>query len=296
MNKYIYLAAAAFMLAACNNDEMPATADTDVALKVNAAIGSVSTRATGTKWTNGDQIGITTTSDTRTKYSNVPYECNGAAFNAVSEIIYFQDAQEVTFSAYYPYDEDGGIIENTISAADQAAGSQPQIDYLFAAGATASKADPTVNFTGDQAFSHRMSQITLTFINGDDVTLDGKLTDYTLGGLMMEGSFDTATGEAKATGTQAADLTIDLSNVTTAEGKYTAASLILFPQAAATASLSLTVEGVTYTATLTIPGGELQAGDNYLFPVTVNKTGLRVGTAEIKDWTDVPGDEANATM
>lgn len=298
MNKYLCLAATALLLAACTNDEALTTVpDGEVALKVNAAISGIATRATGTTWATGDRIGLTTTSDTKTKYSNVPYAYNGSAFVADGTDIYFQDTQTAVFSAYYPYSAEAGVVSKTITADDQAAGSQPQIDYLFASGATASKASPTVNFTGEQAFNHCMSQVTLTFINGDDVELDGVLTSYTLGGLVMDGSFDTATGKAQATGTQPADLTITLTDVTTtAEGEYTAAPLILFPQLAAQAGISVTVNDEIYTAMLIIPAGALQAGNNYTFPVTVSKTGLTVGSAAINDWTDVQGNGTTATM
>ena len=297
MNKYLYFAATALLLAACTNDEALTTAtDGEVALKVNAAISGISTRASGTNWATGDRIGLSTTSDTKTKYANVPFEYNGAAFIADGTDIYFQDTRTAVFSAYYPYTAEAGTVSKTITADDQTAENQPQIDYLSASGATASKASPTVNFTGEQAFNHCMSQVTLTFINGDDVELDGNLTSYTLGGLVMEGSFDTATGKAQATGTQPAALTIALTDVTTTEGAYTAAPLILFPQTAAQADISVTVDNEIYTATLIIPAGALQAGNNYTFPVTVSKTGLTVGSASINDWTDVQGNGTTATM
>ena len=63
---------------------------------------------------------------------------------------------------------------------------------------------------------------------------------------------------------------------------------------------TLTVDGRTYSATLTVPDHNsvtgLQAGCDYRFPVTVSKTGLTVGTAGINDWTTVADDENTATM
>lgn len=297
MNKYIYLAAAALMLAACNNEEETTVPDGGVALEVNAAISGTTTRASGTQWAEGDRIGISTTSDTKTQYTNVAYRFDGASFTAEGSGIYFQDSEEVTFKAYYPYADNATYEGVSTSAENQTAAEQPNIDFLFASGATASRENPTANFTGDTAFKHRMSQVTLTFINGNDIELTNTLTAYTLGGLVMEGTFDTGTGVATATtGAAAADLTIALSGVTTTDGKYTAAPLILFPQTAGTVSLSVVVDGETYYATLTIPDGALQAGNNYTFPVTVSKTGLAVGSATIDDWTEVTGGDIEATM
>ena len=53
MKQYILLAATALTLAACTNDEMTTATDGKVALKVNASIGTVDTRAVGTQWTTG---------------------------------------------------------------------------------------------------------------------------------------------------------------------------------------------------------------------------------------------------
>lgn len=308
MKKYICLAATALLLAACNHDnEVSTSAAGEVALQVNASISGVATRAAGTTWAENDRIGITTTSTTRTQYTNIPYKWDGTAFGFDDEKganggIYFQDTDPVTFSAYYPFT---GIaaseliaVEKTITAEDQKSDNRPLIDFLFTSGATASKASPAVNFTDSYAFQHVMSQITFTFINGSDVELEGNLTEYTLGGLVLEGTFDTKTGIAGANeGADADNLTLEPEEtVTTTDGQYTAAPIILFPQSAATASLSVKVDGENYSATLTIPSGALEAGKNYVYPVTVSKTGLIVGAAEIADWTEVSGGDTVATM
>lgn len=302
MNNKIYLAAATLMLAACTNNEMPETTDTDVAMKVNAAISSIGTRASGTTWTTGDLIGISTTSQTKTQYTNIAYAYNGSSFIAEANEIYFQDTETVTFKAYYPYTGIAGKPANNVVgytyATNQTAANQPKIDYLFAEGATGSKANFTVYFTGTAAFRHCMSQITLTFKDGEDVKLAGKLTEYTLSGLKIKGVFNTENGEAYAldNADAAADLTIEPGSVTTTDGQYTAAPLIVFPQDASTISLSVKVDGQTYSARLTVPDGKLQDGNNYTWTVTVNKTRLSVGTAEISPWQDVEGRGTSARM
>ena len=99
---------------------------------------------------------------------------------------------------------------------------------------------------------------------------------------------------------QAADLNLTLIGVTTTEGKYTASPVIVFPQSATRIDLAVTVDGQSYRARLTVPeynsASGLQPGVNYLFPVTVSKTGLTVGSAEIKDWVTVTGDGNTALM
>lgn len=312
MKKYILLAAAALTLAACNNDEVTTVPTGDVALQVNASISKTATRAAGTAWAENDLIGITTTTNpaTATQYANVCYRYDGTQFQPQPSAIYFQDLNEVEFSAYYPFagtnGTSAGTVTKTITAADQTADAQPQIDYLFASGATASKNSPTVNFTGDNAFSHCMTQISVRFTEGDDVDFTGLMTGYTLAGLYMTGTFNTETGEATGNADEE-DLTITLDNVTATGGVYTTNPVIVFPQSATSIDMTVDIKNTagdmqaqTYRATLTVPaagnGTGLQPGYHYVFPVTVSKTGLIVGTAEIKDWEEVAAGGATAQM
>ena len=212
MKQYILLAATALTLAACTNDEMTTATDGKVALKVNASIGTVDTRAVGTQWTTGDQIGLSTEEGTGTYYKNVCYVWDGSSFTtSPNNAIFFETSETVTFHAYYPY-------------------KGREIDFLYASGATASSSEPTVSFTGEHAFTHRMSQITLTFIEGSDMDFGGSFS-YTLGDLKMDGTFNpldgTATADDYATATS---LTVNLTEVQPTSGSYIAPSLILFPQ------------------------------------------------------------------
>ena len=300
MKRYILLAATALTLAACTNDEMSAPGD-KVALKVNAAIGDAQTRAAGTQWAQYDQIGLSTVEGTATWYANVCYEWDGNSFTTPPEsAIYFQSSETVAFHAYYPFTGKPGTTVQPLTgvstgATNQTAENQSLIDFLYASGATASKDIPTVSFTGEHAFTHRMSQITLTFIEGDDMDLDGSWS-YTLGGLKMQGTFDPQTGIAKADDVAAAPLTINLTEVQPTSGKYTAPSLILFPQDAASIDLIVTVGGQDYTATLSVKDGKLQSGNNYTWQVTVSKTDVKVGGAEIKGWNKMEGGDVTATL
>ena len=299
--------AAALALTACTDNNEPATPDDGpVAAQVNASIEGTTTRASGTKWAEDDCIGISAVSDGLTRYENIPYRYGDTKFSPADDAIYYQDAQEqVIFNAYYPFDGSAGIIptsiEATTSADYQTAEKQPGIDFLFANGAIASKANPTVNFAGDNAFRHCMSQITLTFIEGTNMSFPGSLTAYTLKGLKLSGAFNPQTGIAQPKGeAPAEDLDITLSNVTVNDKRtYTAPPVILFPQEmSGTIGIEVIVDGQTYSATLFIPKDKtaLEAGNNYTWPVTVSKTGMSVGQAEIEDWTSVQGDGTTATM
>lgn len=301
MKQYILLAATALTLAACTNDET-ATLDSPVALKVNASIGTVDTRAAGTQWADNDQIGISTVDGTATSYANVCYEWDGSSFTTPADnAIFFQSPETVTFHAYYPFTGTPGMASAPLTgvstdATNQTAENQPLIDFLYASGATASKDKPTVSFTGEHAFTHRMSQITLTFIEGSDMDFGGSFS-YTLGDLKLQGTFSPQTGIATADDdAAAAPLTINLSEVQTTSGSYIAPSLILFPQEVTSIPITVTVGGQDYKATLNVKDGKLQSGNNYTWEITVSKTDISVGKAEIKNWETVDNGGTTATM
>lgn len=287
-------AALALALAACTNDDENLN-DDSVAAVINAEISdAVSTRASGIAWAEHDEIGI---SENRFGYTNVPYRWESGKFTPTGTIIFFQDDDPTTFSAYYPYDADGGTLTATTDATAQQ--NQPAIDFLYATGATASTHNPEVNFTDDTAaggkdcsFHHCMSQITLTFKAGSGVDFNTiKPTGYTLSGLVLEGSFDTTTGTAETDdATAAQDLDMTLTN-----GALTS-SVILFPQTKASIGLSVDYNNQPYTATLTIPEGALKAGNNYTYTVTVRNKDLSISSATISDWNPVNGGNVNADL
>lgn len=299
-SKYLFLGMAALAFTACSNEEV--INEGPVAAQVRAGIEGVQTRAAGTSWDNDDQIGISCNGG-KTQYTNVLYTISNVSNGSFTSAppIYFQDLEEVTFSAYYPYTADGGTISKTIAAGDQEADAQKKIDYMFATGAKASKENPNVKFTNDGAtdtrFKHRMSQLNFTFKQGADTDLTD-MTDFTISGLKMEGTFNTEDGTATAVETtQVVDLKI--TETPPASDTYTR-SLILFPQPVngGKFNLSLTLGGETYKTELSVPksGTDLTAGNKYTYTITVNKTGIEVGQSSIEGWGDGGSNSGEATM
>ena len=291
--RHLALAALALALAACNNDNEILNNDDPVAARFIADIAPA-TRANGTTWDAGDRIGIT---DIGTRYDNVPYILKNGTFEAEEKVIYIEDAKTHTFRAYYPYNAAGGILTATTDATAQQ--NQPAIDFLFASGATGDKNSPVVSFTNktkdggaDNSFHHRMSQITLTFEASDGVDFSViKPERYTLDGLILTGTFNTADGIATADdGTQTGELTMEL-----ADGNLTS-SVILFPQTTASLPLTVNYRSQNYHAILTVPEGALQAGNNYTYTVKVRNKELEVSEATISPWHDVEGGDASAEM
>ena len=288
------------MLAAgCSEENNEPVGNASNAAIVTASIGKAdnvtSTRASNTVWDADDCIGISTSSAKgKTNYINIQYKTDGSVFKPVSgaagedNTIYFQDTSPTEFTAYYPYEGvngtkpgSNGVITRTLTVADQSTANLPAIDYLWAQ-QTAQSSNPKVDFQ----FSHRMSRIILNFKAGAGTVLPTDGLTYTLTGLATEGTFNTLTGEAQATGT--ASTLEKLPTITTA-GQPTGTA-ILWPQPANSVRLQLTLNGTTFGAALTFPSGTageaLAPSTSYTFNVNVERTGIEISKADIEDWTD----------
>lgn len=271
-------------LAACTNDTENLN-DGPVAAQFTAAIGdnvTATTRVSGTEgttWDKDDCIGITCIGGS--SYNNVPYvtEGNGNFNPASDDIIYYDNTDEVTFRAYYPYKDDDEMTEGKIAATTNAKAQevQTQHDFLFANGAKGSTYNPDVSFTGANAFSHCMSRITLNFKGGRGVTIptDGP-TSYTLKGLLLQGTFDPTNGETATTANSAANVTLP--------GNRT--SSIFFPQEVESIGMEILLNGNTYYTALPVDEGKLQSGKEYHYEITISHKDVMVN-ASIKAWDKV---------
>lgn len=289
----------ALALTACGNDNDPQPENRPVPASLSAGIGRMDmpqSRAAGTAWAPNDAIGITATAGSAVLYTNIHYHTPAGDGNFVAtpgpdgkdNNIYFQNTDPVAFSAYYPYYGDNGtapdtdgILTRTLSAADQAADKQPDIDYLYAT-ATGSSASPAVSLM----FAHRMSRIVLNFKPGAGIDFPAEGFDFTLKGLKMEGSFNTTNGNALASATATPqDISLKVSTPT-AVGAVPAASLILFPQSTPTAELTVKINNVDYNASLNIATNGLAPGSSYTYNVTVNKTSITISAPNIGNWNE----------
>jgi hypothetical protein len=291
--RHFALAALALTLAACNNDNENLNGG-PVAAQFTAEIyEATSTRVNseGTDWTNGDRIGVTGAG-----FTNVPYKRENGKFVTDGTTIYFNDTETKTFNAYYPYQSDGGTVTVSTAADKQGA----DIDFLFASGATGDTHNPTVSFTDktdkggpDNSFHHCMSLIKFTFKAGDGIIFnETEPSGYTVDGLKLEGTFDTATGTTAVTAASESPITMQLGGATTSQ-------VIILPQGVTT-SLDLTVSfnGLDYTATLPNPSkpdaNQFSAGYAYTYNITLSNNGITVEEPEIKPWE--PGDSNDVSI
>lgn len=107
---YFYVAVLAAIFVGCDNGEMDNVAnDGQVAIEVSAGIEGAKTRMVDTKWETRDKMGIFGKSG-KLEYSNRCYNwISGNTFEASSNIIYY-GAETGSFTAYYPYAENKGVI------------------------------------------------------------------------------------------------------------------------------------------------------------------------------------------
>ena len=284
--RHFALAALALTLAACNNDNENLNGG-PVAAQFTAEIyeaASTRVNSEGTDWTDGDRIGVTGAG-----FINIPYVRESGQFVPEDKIIYFNDTETKTFNAYYPYQSDGGTV--TVSTAADKQG--PGIDFLFASGATGDTHNPTVSFTGDHAFHHCMSLIKFTFKAGDGLSFnETEPAGYTLEGLKLEGTFDTATGTTAVTAASESPITMQLGGATTSQ-------VIILPQGVTTSlDLKVSFNGLDYTTTLPNPSkpeaNQFSAGYAYTYNITLNNKGITVEEPEITPWE--PGDSNNVSI
>lgn len=278
MKKIFLLATAALALAACNNEDNFINEPTEA--RISATIGK--SRASGAKWEAGDRIGITMGD----WYANMEYTTTGDGLFTGTPMYFKNTTKKVTFTAYYPFKgtegTSAGTIKYTTSAVDQTPEKQLEFDFLFARKEDITGKDPQVTLT----FSHMMSKITLIFNNGNGADVS-KITSYAIEGLVLEGTFNTQTGDcAVNTNTDAKIISITTSGV---QSMVELPSLIVFPQTVTAVKLKVSdSEGQDYECPLTFEGNRLQSGNNYQFTVRVNKAGLTVELLSITDWNTKP--------
>ncbi len=292
--RFLYIAAAALLFAACANEEDGIGNSGPVAATVQADIVKNATRATtDNTWSNNDAIGVNVTSYGYTIGDNVKYTTTGDGNFTSDNPIYFADAREtVIFNAYYPYQEnvDGNGIVNNWNMAEVKEGEPCPADFLFARDATATKSSPQVQFTGDNQFKHCMSMIRLTFkagdgINANNANLKNKLK---LKGIYKTGSINTLTGEVTVSG----DRGIYESDVNDKSLKNgVTCEFIVFPQSLDNNKMDIELEVAdngsinTYTASLpSSTNNEFKGGNQYTYTIRICNTGVVIENAGIESW------------
>ena len=302
--RFLYIAAAALLFAACANEEDGIGNNGPVAATVKADISNnIKTRGTAddNSWTAGDAIGVYVTSSGYTTGDNKKYvTTNGDGnFEAAdnNNTIYFKNNEETTFSAYYPYSESlkNGKMDWNM---DEVKANQPcKADVLFASGATASKASPTVNFTdAEHRFKHCMSLVEFKIKPGQGVKYNNyRLNRLELKGIFTSGKFDTRTGAVITIGDRGS-IRRDFDDVYFENEESFA--YIMLPQSLESNKMDIEIylllndSEVKYTTPITpSTNGQFEGGKKYTYNITVKNTGITIENANIVPWGN--GDSSN---
>ena len=302
--RFLYIAAAALLFAACANEEDGIGNNGPVAATVKADIVKNITRATtGDTWSKNDAIGVYVTSPGYTIGDNVKYTTTGDGNFTSDNPIYFADAREtVIFNAYYPYQEnmDGNGIVDNWNMAEVKEGEPCPADFLFATGATATKSSPQVQFTGDNQFKHCMSMIRLTFKAGKGIDANNAnlKNNLKLKGIYKTGSINTQTGEVTISGDRGI-YESDVDNKSLKNG--VTCEFIVFPQSLDNNKMDIELEvadnGTINTYTTSLPSStnnEFKGGYLYTYPIRINNTGVVIDKAGITAWKTSEEGDLNA--
>ena len=285
---FFYTMLAAGLLASCTNDELADNplADGPVAAQVTADISQTLTRVSANgvsaSFTSGDEINVVADGSATYVYT---LQDNGTTWSAGNNPYYFQNRDIVSFQAWYAapgYKKTGNAIE--INTKNQTVSSGwNQWDILATPVVKTDVTSPTVDFTGTNAFSHVMTQVTMVFKKGDGISDLAALEGYTLKSLTTDATFNTLNCTLTP-GTTTDDIAV--TGIEDASGtEYTCTPLILVPQTVTgTIDLEVKYNDQTYKATLNAPTAGLQAGYSYTYTVTVSNTKLEVSNAAISDW------------
>ena len=302
--RFLYIAAAALLFAACANEEDGIGNNGPVAATVQADIIKNITRATtDNTWSENDAIGVNVISKGYTIGDNVKYTTTGDGNFTSDNPIYFASAtEEVQFSAYYPYQEnvDGNGIVNNWNMAEVKEGEPCPADFLFAKDATATKSSPQVQFTGDNQFKHCMSMIRLTFKAGDGINPYNAIlkNQLKLKGIYKTGSINTQTGEVTISGDRGI-YESDVDNKSLKNGAT--CEFIVFPQPLDNNKMDIELEvadnGTINTYTTSLPSStnnEFKGGYLYTYTIRIYNASVVIENAGITEWQTIDGGSLDA--
>lgn len=308
---WLPLVACAAMLAGCTADDtLPANGSSDTPVVFTTSLQSVALPAAQsatphtrtdigadgeTVWTQGDAVGVFMLTAGGTIPDDIISEVNNIKYNAApsgtltpaNTPVYYPRTGKVDFIAFYPYSDKGtgnGKItadyKYGISVADQ---SHPEnIDVLYAKAENKERTQSPV----DLRFKHVLSKIMLNIKLGDGLT---GLTADKITAVILTGMPATATLSLQD-GTLAPGTTANISAVKTttpSPGATATFTALVPPQAAGsyTRNVIVMVNGEEYTGT--IPGADAYVSNEmYIYPVTVQKTGISIGKLTIAPWEE----------
>lgn len=299
--KYFFFIASAVttFFAGCTKEDEPVNGDTPIAVSLNTQIQSLTrTTADGNTWIQGDEVGIYMltangmwpesflTSAENKKYT-VQNTTTGVLAPADGKDVYYPLSGDIDIVAYYPYGtpeshtgSDNQPLPYSISVNLSDQSNPAAIDLLYAKAKGISKGSTPVNLQ----FRHVFSRITLNVAAGDGFTDSDieKLTaaDVTISQCPAYLTVDIQNGDVS--NNRSTSFPLYKNNPPLSDGSVIF-SAIIPPGSRQDYPITFMMNGMDYHCTLTSDDRFL-AGNNYVYPVTVSKTGVVADPPTITDW------------
>lgn len=283
------------VLAGCKtNDDNSMWSGSD-GIVFNSYIGS-HTRASGSSWGNGDEVGIYMTGagagiDAATAV-NKKYlaQTNGILTpESKTEAIYYPETGNADFVAYYPY---SSSVADNIVAVNVSNQSKPEaIDLLYSNNAKNIANGATVSL----GFTHQLSLVTIDLKNTDGTIPSLNGTTVSMGGMNTQASFD-LDGGVLTVSPQSSEPTLDMYMVAGQDGAMKAQAIVLPTKATGSSQtqmvLTFKLDGMTFEYTVSDISA-FEGGKEYLYTADLSinngKPTVKMGNATITDWVTVPG-------
>ncbi len=286
MKKILLSALALVALASCNKEKNYPVVPNDGSVSFTSGI---STRASGTTWHKGDQIGVfmdgatVVEENANVLYTNDSEDGATASFNSVNPLKY-PETGSVNFLAYYPYAATATTTEYAVNVQDQS--DLTLIDLMVATTSDVAVYTSPVDMT----FSHKLSNIAITLTEGNGFDADTKPFDnnfeVTITGVNTVAKYNLTSGEIT-----------DISTPTTLllNGSGATHQGVIIPQTTTTVNVVIThPEYGVFESVIT--GVEFLSGKKHPYTAKINALdrSIQMVGATITDWVSVENEDITA--
>lgn len=254
------------------------------ALEITTNIASTRSVVTGSKFAEGDEVGIFAYNAEGESYSTTSTNVKATLNNAhwqFSQKIALTSEQALVYG-YYPYDSNATIKGDSVKIDVNPDWKIGQKDYMYSGCATAD----SLNYKTNMTFNHALSRITLAVKKGASDNGEGKITAVELSNGTANGTQGTEiaeTGWLKITDGSVARIensddkvSLALSETATTSGTVNIEILVIPNQSkgteARTASpvvCTLTIDGTAHEFTISNP--QWYPGEQYTYPITLSR-------------------------
>lgn len=284
-NLFYLGALSALVLTGCKSNDDNSEWMTD-GVVFTSHIEGMASRASGTAWSDGDQVGIFMTAG-GTDYENRQYTASSDGnLTPAGQALKYPEEGTADFFAYYPYQTSISNKTYAVNVSDQ---SDPtKIDLLYATQTGVGHGD-VVNF----GFTHELSQIVINITKDETIN---SLSELTIKASGMNTQADFMLGDGTL---NAKDSKTDFDMNVKVDGETATAEAIVIPTTDLTgAKLVFTLNGIDFTWDMTVSGGGgFVKGTKYTYNAILStgngQPSVNMGNATIDDWTDQAGGNIN---